>query len=149
MTGELVLRLAERVHGHIGVLAAVALLHPVLLLRRPARRARLAVGLAVLLVTLAAAIGAAVYPSYRALVKPHLFREHEAIGWWFERKEHLAVAGVAFAWLGALLHLSLPWLPAARREQAARLAHRAFVAACGAVWAVAAIGVAVAAVRSF
>jgi hypothetical protein len=149
MSLELLLRLLERVHGHLGVLAALALLHPVILLRSPRRRARLAVVLAVVLVSLASGLGAGIYPSYRHLVKPHLFREHETIGWFFERKEHLAVAGTAFAWLGALLHLSLPWLPAARRDLAAIVSHRAFVIACAAVWSVAAIGVAVATVRSF
>ena len=52
------MRVLEHVHGHIGWLAALALVHPAILLRRPRCRAMLAAGAATLLATLAALLGA-------------------------------------------------------------------------------------------
>jgi hypothetical protein len=145
-----VLRLLERLHGHLGWLAAIALLHPAILLRRPLRRAPLATSLAVLLVTLAAGGGAFLYPAYRSQVKQALFQESPATGWLFERKEHLAIGALFLAWTGLLAHLGQPG--ASDREirlLLGKLAHRCFVGAAVLAVVVAALGTVVAARRSF
>jgi hypothetical protein len=149
MNETLLLRFLERVHGHIGWLAVIALLHPAILLRNPKRRARLAVLLTTASVTLAGALGVWVYPAYRRLVKPLIFRDFEALGWWFERKEHLAVGALAFAWIGCILHLSISRVPKERQEAMAKLAHRSYVVATVLTFIVACIGVAVATYKSF
>lgn len=148
MTDELALRLLERIHGHAGWLAVAALLHPVIVLRSPGRRARGAAWSSTLLVSAVAGLGASLYPSYRSLLKQAIFQENATLGWWFERKEHLAVGAVCFAWVGLLCHL------AAHRESAfqkrlAALAHRAYAAAFLSAGVVATIGTIVAANRSF
>ena len=90
----LALRIVERLHGHLGWLAVIALLHPAIFLRRPKRRAPLSVVLATLTVSLTAAFGFVLYPPYRNLLKQRLFVQAPAIGWLFERKEHLAVGAL-------------------------------------------------------
>jgi len=97
------LRLLESVHGHLGVLAAVALVHPALLLRRGkplTTGTRLSVVLTTLACVLAFGLGVGIYGDYRASVKPELFRLSARAGFLFETKEHLAFATAAFA-LGA------------------------------------------------
>ncbi len=96
--------LLERLHGLVGVLAVALLLHPLLLLRGGAAEARVsrAAGWAALLVALAALSGIALYPSYRALVRPGLLQDHRALFWTFERKEHLGAFSLFFALSGLL-----------------------------------------------
>jgi hypothetical protein len=145
------LRVLERVHGHLGWLSVAALLHPAILLR-PARRvrlARLAVALATSFVVATAALGAYLYPEYRARLKQRIFVESPRLGWIFERKEHLAVGAVAFALVGCAAHLSLPLFDDDTRDAMARLAHRAFVVAFVLAALVAVFGVAVASFASF
>ena len=149
MEEQFLLRLLERVHGHIGWLAVIALIHPAVLLKRPGRRARLAVLLTALTVTAAGGMGAWIYPDYRVLVKPLLFQDAPAIGWWFERKEHLAVGALSLTWIGALAHFGHPYCPAAQQPGLARIAHRAFIIALLLTAAVASIGTVVASYRSF
>ncbi len=55
------------------------------------------------LLTAAFLTGLAIYPTYRATVKRVLFASDAALGWTFERKEHLAVFALAFAWAGFAL----------------------------------------------
>ncbi|HEY1954391.1 MAG TPA: hypothetical protein VGH28_02240 [Polyangiaceae bacterium] len=148
MTATLLLRLLERIHGHLGWLAVAALLHPAILLRKPRRRARLSVSLATGLVVVTALLGAYFYPAYRNRIKQHLFIEAPKLGWMFERKEHLAVGAVAFALVGCVSHLALPRAGAAE-PTLERLAHRAFVLAFGFALATAVLGVAVASYKSF
>jgi hypothetical protein len=101
----LVARSLEHVHGHLGWLAAAALAHPALLLsRRPERRVSGAALTATVLVTVTAAVAVAIYPAYRAGVKPAIFAAAPAIGLLFERKEHLGVAALALAWCGLAMH---------------------------------------------
>jgi hypothetical protein len=146
----LVLRVLERVHGHLGWLAVAALLHPAILLRDPRRRAPLSVALATGLVVLTASLGAYVYPHYRSDLKQRIFLESPAIGWSFERKEHLAVGAVAFALAGCVAHWSARRFgDEAARRTIARLAHRSFVLAFAFALVVAVIGVAVASYKSF
>jgi hypothetical protein len=145
----LLLRVLERVHGHLGWLGVAALLHPAILLANPRRRAKLAVTLATSSVTATALLGASLYPEYRARLKQQIFIEAPTVGWMFERKEHLAVGGVAFALVGCVAHLAVPVFHESVRANVARLAHRAFVIAFVLTAAVAALGVAVASYRSF
>jgi len=137
-------RLVAHVHGHLGWLSVAALAHPALLLRRTGRRAPLATTLASALTVVTALAGASIYPSYREVIKPTLFLEHPALGWAFERKEHLAVAAALFAIAGAIAHRT-----AGTRPALATLAHRSFVVAFVCAAAAGVIGVAVATTRSF
>ncbi len=143
------LRLLERIHGHLGWLAVVALLHPVVVLRNPKRRARLSVGLTTVLLVVTASLGAWMYPDYRTRLKQRIFIEAPSWGWAFERKEHLAVAAVAFALVGCIAHFVAPMTPEPARERIARTAHLAYVVAFSFALVVASIGVAVASFKSF
>jgi hypothetical protein len=145
---DLALRVVEHVHGHVGWLSALALAHPAVLLRRPRRNVLGVAIAATALVTVAAALGALLYPSYRVGVKPLLFAATPAIGALFERKEHLGAAALVLAWIG-LLALTL----ARRRDAAAAgLGRLAFVAYSGAAFVAiiaAGAGLIVGAHRSF
>lgn len=144
------LRVLEHVHGHVGWLAVVALLHPVVLLRRHQRRAPLATALATALVVVTGVLGAAIYPDYRLRLKQSIFIHTPALGWCFERKEHLAVGALAFAIVGCIAHFLAPRLGEADlRELAARTAHRAYVIAFAFALVVAVLGVAVATTSTF
>lgn len=102
---DALLRFATSVHGHVGALAAIALLHPAILLwnGRPATRGvRWTIGLSTGLLGLAYSMGIWLYGDYRAQVKRPLFRIDAAAGYLFETKEHLAFVAVALA-IGAIL----------------------------------------------
>jgi hypothetical protein len=155
---NIALRFLEHAHGHIGWLAALALVHPAILLRRPRRRALLVGSIATLLATVAAVMGAVMYPSYRTQIKPVLFAEAPSIGWAFERKEHLATAAVLLAWVGLAAHFAArrtaatrgqPDSPADDPPRLARIAHGAYVAAAICALVTASLGIAVACQRSF
>jgi hypothetical protein len=138
----------EHVHGHIGWLAALALAHPAVLLRRPRRNAFTVALAATVLVTAAAALGALLYPHYRVIIKPALFAATPAIGELFERKEHLGVSALVLAWTG----LAALVLARRRDEAAVDLGRLAFVAYTGAALmavVVASAGLVVGAHRSF
>ncbi len=122
-------RLLTEIHGNAGFMVGAALLHPVVLLRRPTRRAPLATWLATAGATLVFGLGLALYGPYRESVKHDLFVTTPAIGWLFERKEHLAFGAVAFAWIGAVAHALEGRVPEARRPLARRLARIGYVAA--------------------
>ncbi len=149
----LLLRALEHVHGHLGWLSVVALLHPAIFLRNPKRRAPLSALLSTGLVVVTALLGATIYPAYRDQLKQHIFRDAPKIGWLFERKEHLAVGAVAFALVGCVAHVTLPWVTgdahAETAQTMARLAHRAFVVAFAFALLVAGLGVAIASYRTF
>jgi hypothetical protein len=139
--------LFEHVHGHLALLATLALIHPAVLLRRPRRRARLATASATVLATVTAALGLALYPTYRSLIKPAIFANSPVIGNAFERKEHLAVAVVVLAWVGLVSHWATG--EATSERPWARVAHVAYVGAAAIAVLTAGLGVAVAVQRSF
>ena len=144
------LRVLERVHGGVGWLAAAALVHPAILLARPSRRARLAAWTGAVVPTLAGALGVGIYPEYRSRLKHDIFVASTAVGWAFERKEHLGVGAVMLAWAGLGCHLASlrAGHPEARRALA-RGAWAAFALAATMAVATAALGVGVASFRSF
>lgn len=116
------LRLLETVHGHLGVLAAVALLHPAILLRkgRPlSTGARLSVVLTSALVVLAFATGLYIYPDYRSSVRAGLFHADPTAGLLFETKEHLAYGVIATTFGAAACALLAPRKSHALRRAAA------------------------------
>lgn len=146
----LLLRVLERIHGHLGWLSVAALLHPAIFLRNPKRRARISVALATGFVVATALFGGYIYPLYRERIKQHIFIEWPKLGWMFERKEHLAVGAVAFALAGCMSHLTLPlFADEGTKRTMALLAHRAFVVAFALALLVAILGVAVASYKSF
>jgi hypothetical protein len=147
-------RLLERVHGHLGWLAVAALAHPAILLRDRRRRAHLSVALSVGFITLAAAIGVGLYPSYSAGLKPQIFVQDPRIGLLFERKEHLAFGAVVLTWTGAIAYIAA--LRVQRQQASAtlhaelrRLAFRAYIGAVALAAIVAALGTWVATYKSF
>lgn len=102
MTG---LRLLESIHGHLGILATAALIHPAILLRRgnaPTRRNRWALSLSAAFSVAAWSAGILIYGDYRRDVKRGLFQASARAGLFFETKEHLAMAVVCLA-TGALV----------------------------------------------
>jgi hypothetical protein len=147
MSGLLV-RALEHVHGHVGWLSALALCHPAILLRRPLRRALVVATAATALVTVTAALGAVIYPTYRLAVKPVLIVGAPAIGELFERKEHLGVAVLALAWTGLLAHALAQRERAAGRLGLDRVAFVAYAGAAVIALLTAGFGVVVATYRS-
>src|SRR5262249_26972341 len=129
-------------------LSALALAHPAVLLRRPRRNVLGVATAATVLVTLAASLGALLYPAYRRGVKPLLLAEAPTVGALFERKEHLGVAALVLAWLG----LAARALARRRDAVAPDLGRLAFVAYAGAAFVAvvaAGAGLIVGAHRSF
>ncbi len=143
-----VLRILERVHGHLGWLAAVALVHPAIVLRNPRRRARLAVVLATATATLAGGLGALIYDDYSRTLRRAIYLASVKHGLLFERKEHLAFAAIALAWAGCALHLSARGNDPGARHRA-RAAWIAFVASAALTIAVATMGIVVSSFRTF
>jgi alpha-beta hydrolase superfamily lysophospholipase len=132
------LRIVEHIHGHSGWLAAVALLHPAIVLRRN-RGGAWAVGLATGLVTVVAGVGVWLYTPFREHVRQRLFQTAPSVGMLFERKEHLAFGAVMFAWVGALAYVGKQRV----------LSHRAYVAAAGIAITAAILGTVAASYRTF
>ncbi len=100
------LQVAARMHGHIGWLVAVLAAHPAWFLERLHARRRLVLSLgATIAITLVGLSGAALYVPYRQLLRREVFRVSTALGYLFERKEHLAYASVLLTWIGAGLVL--------------------------------------------
>jgi uncharacterized membrane protein len=143
------LRIEEHLHGHIGWLAAIALIHPAVVLRRTTRRAHLAVGLSVGMVTVAGGLGAGIYGDYREKLRQSIFQQARVMGYLFERKEHLAFGAVLLAYAGALAYVVATRLQGDARERLRRAAHWSFVAAAVMAVLTAALGTVVAAYRTF
>jgi hypothetical protein len=143
------LRVAEHVHGHLGWLAAIALVHPAILLRRAQRKAHLAVGLAVGVVTLVGCLGAAMYPDYRDKLRQPIFQHAPTVGYLFERKEHLAFGAILLAWAGAAAYAGALKLEGGTRDRLRRAAHWSFVGAAALAVGTAVLGTIVAAYKTF
>jgi hypothetical protein len=144
----MLIRLLERIHGHLGWLAVATAIHPAIVLRNPRRRARLAAALAAIVTTLTGLLGMFIYPDYSRTLKRPMFLASPFQGELFERKEHLAFAALALVWTGCCLHfLSRGEDEAAVRR--ARAAHLAFVAAAIMAFVVAVLGTEVASFLSF
>ncbi len=139
-------RWLEHIHGHVGWLAVVALIHPAILLRNPNRRAAWSVVLATSITTLVCVAGVLIYGPYRDTLKQHVFQTAPTIGLLFERKEHLAFGAVMFAWVGAIAYVVARTRPS---DTLKKLAHRSFVIAAALALVVAALGTTVATYRSF
>ena len=142
-------RIQEHVHGHLGWLAAIALVHPAILLRRTKRKADLSVALAVSIVTLVGGLGVAMYGDYRDRLRQPIFQHAPAIGYLFERKEHLAFGAILLAWAGALAYVGAAKLEGPSRERLRKAAHWAFVSAAAMAVVTAALGTVIAAYRTF
>ena len=143
---DLAARALEHVHGHLGWLAALALAHPAVLLRKPRRRALGVAAAATALVSAAALLGAIIYPRYRVEVKPLLLAGAPVVAGLFERKEHLGVGALVLSWAGLVAHAC------AQRDRIAspdlgRVAFVAYVAAAVCATLAAAGGLVVAAHR--
>lgn len=118
----MIVRLLEAIHGHAGVLACIALLHPAWFLRRgkPLRTAvRVSVALTLALTTTAFALGNYIYEDYRATVKRALFLESRTLGFLFETKEHLAFVVFALTLSASIAALIAPKEAATARQWAA------------------------------
>jgi hypothetical protein len=143
------LRIAERIHGHLGWLAAIALLHPAILLRNPKRKAHLSVGLAVGGISAVFAIGCLIYGAYRDRLRQALFQQARPVGYLFERKEHLAFGALLLAWAGALAYFAAGRTEGPTRDSLRKAAHWAFVVACTLAIVTASLGIVVAATKTF
>ena len=144
-----VLRLIEHTHGHLGWLAAAALLHPAILLRNRKRRAHLSVVLATGFVTVVGSLGVLLYGPYRDILKQRIFIDAPRVGLLFERKEHLAFGAIVLAWSGAIAYAVANRAGESLREPLRSFAHRAFIAATALAVGTAALGTVVAAYRTF
>jgi len=143
-------RVGEHLHGHLGWLAAIALVHPAILLRHHQRRAHLSVALAVTLATLAGAIGASLYPSYRERLRQPIFAHAAVVGYLFERKEHLAFGAILLAWVGAVAYASaFRYADVGDRDALRKAAHWAFVGSAVLSLVTAVLGTIVASYRTF
>ncbi len=141
-------RILESVHGLFGVLAAAALLHPAISLRRGlplSRGMRWSLGLTTAVVAGAFALGLTIYEDYRGVVKRGLFAKAPEVGFLFETKEHLAFAVLALALGGGVAALVAPRDGRELRRAAGTLFALAFVGCC----VVVGLGVYIAAVASF
>jgi hypothetical protein len=99
------IRLFEKIHGHLGILATAALLHPALLMRRGkplSKRTRWSVALSSSFALVAYGAGLFIYSSYTHQLKRAIFYVNPRAGMLFETKEHLAFSVVCLA-LGGLV----------------------------------------------
>lgn len=141
--------LLQKLHGHVALLALAASLHPVLTLRvgrRATPRVRLSGYLASGLMFLTTALGWAVYPAYREVVRGELYKASVTLGLAFEVKEHLAFFALCLSLAGALL------LWASHGEAAKRLrapTRAAYATSTMLTLAAAALGIWLASVQSF
>ena len=144
-----VVRFVEHAHGHLGWLAAAALLHPAILLRSDKRKAPLSVGLSTAFATSVGALGVWLYTPYRDRVKQHLFVEAPQVGLLFERKEHLAFGAILLAWAGTAAYALASGASEDSRRPLRTFAHRAFLLSAGLALVTAALGTVVASYKTF
>lgn len=146
-------RIVEHVHGHLGWLAAAALVHPAILLRNRVRQASLAVALPTVIVTTGAAMGEYIYVAYRERLKQQIFIDAPSIGLLFERKEHLAFGAVLLAWIGCAAYFGAGRAGQSKRDSLRltlrTLAFRAFIGSAVLTILVACLGTYVAIFKTF
>ena len=122
------LQLVARAHAVVAWLATVTLLLAVPpLITRPRGRFTAAIASASALgITIAGGLGVLLEAAYRAQIRQRLFVRSPAIGWLFERKEHLAFGAILLAWCAlsttAAARLTREPERAGDLERAARLA---------------------------
>jgi len=143
------IRLAERIHGHLGWLAAIALMHPAILLRNPRRKAHLSVGFAVGTITAVFTVGCLIYGAYRDRLRQALFQQAPPIGYLFERKEHLAFGALLLAWAGGFAYIAAIRVDGPLRDSLRRASHWAFVGACLLALVTASLGIVISAFKTF
>ena len=141
------LRTLESIHGWLGWASIGALALPAVLLLRPKSPRVEIVVACTAFATLAATLGGFLYAYYTPMLKRAVFVASMRTGVLMERKEHLAVAALALAWCGCLLHVSGE-VDDERRPRA-RIAHACFVASAIFAFAIAVIGATVASTRTF
>ena len=142
------LRILTSVHGMLGVLAAAALFHPAILMRRGqalSRGARWSIGLSTAFAIAAFSLGIAIYESYRSSVKYMLFRANVKAGYLFETKEHLAFVVVSLAAGACLCAFASPRNARSLRQAAAAT----YLSAAMVATVVVCLGVYVTAIHTF
>lgn len=142
-------RVVEHIHGHLGWLTAVALVHPAIVLRNWKRRAPWAVGLATGMATLAGGLGAWVYGPYRDRLKQGIFIHARWVGLLFERKEHLAFGAIGLAWAGAVAYVAALGAEEGTKLALRTFAWRAYVVSATLSFVVGGLGVFVAVYKTF
>lgn len=122
------LHLVARAHAVAAWVATAALVVALPLLIR-ARRSRFTLAIsaaAAIAVTIAGGLGVLLEATYRARIRQRLFVRSPALGWLFERKEHLAFGAILLAWcaLSTMVAAQISRDPARARDLhvAARLA---------------------------
>jgi hypothetical protein len=143
------LRTLESIHGWLGWASIGALGVPAALMLRPerARALRRIVVACTAFATLAATLGGFLYAYYTPMLKRAVYVASFRTGLLMERKEHLAVAALALAWCGCLLHVAGD-VDDARRTRT-RIAHACFVVSAVLAFVIAVIGATVASTRTF
>lgn len=101
-------------------------------------------------VTVASALGAWIYVSYRDQLRQAIFLSSPAVGLLMERKEHLAFATVVLAWAGTAAYFGAPRAKdESMRETMRTIAFRAFACSAALAVIVAVLGTIVAVYKSF
>ncbi len=143
------LRIAERIHGHLGWLAAIALLHPAILLRnRSGKRTFPWVWRSAASRRSSPSDASSTGRTGTSSGRRSSSRRRP-IGYLFERKEHLAFGALLLAWAGALAYFAAARTEGPTRDSLRKAAHWAFVAACTLAIVTASMGIVIAATKTF
>ena len=146
MTRE-TLHFLEWIHGWLGWASILALAIPAVTLARPRAPRKILVIACTALATSTGLLGGFLYAYYTPMLKRAIYLASVSRGVMMERKEHLAVVGLALAWSGCLLYVA-EGSDAGKRARA-RAAHTCFIVATAVVFAVAVFGALVADTKTF